>query len=197
MMNYTERLAAYAAAAYDRLPESVVSAGRRLVKDTLACAVAGVGIPSSEIVTKVVGGYGGTPEATVLVSGQKLPAPLAAHINGHYSNAIDSDDTIRYKAHVAAAVIPPALAMAEREGSSGKDFLMASIMGYEVASRVAMSLKSLAVSPSGELQFGMVSGYSGVVFGAAVAAGRLLGLDAQQMRICPPPLSSDVRCRGR
>jgi 2-methylcitrate dehydratase PrpD len=182
-MNYTETLAAFAVSAeINGLQPDTISAGKRLIKDTLACAVGGTEIPSSVIINRVVGGYGGTPEATVLVSGQKLPAPLAAHINSHLSNAIDADDTLHYKAHVAAGVVGPALAVAEREGSSGRDLLMAVITGYEVAGRIAMSLRSLVVAPDGSLQFAQVSGYTSVVFGATVAAGRLLGLDEMQMR---------------
>lgn len=183
-MNHTQTLASYAVTtAFEQVPATAAAAGKRLIKDTLACAVAGAAMPSSTIIDRVVGGYGGKPEATVLISGQKLPAPLAAHINGHYSNAIDADDTIHYKAHVAAATVAPALAIAEREGKSGRDFLLAVIMGYEVGSRIAKSMKSLAVTPSGELRFGLVSGYSSVVFAATVAAGRLLGLNTDQMRM--------------
>lgn len=183
-MNYTETLARFAATTtIDQIPEYARDAGKRLIKDTIACAIAGAQIPSSVIVNEVIGDFGGRPEATVWVTGQKLPCALAAHINGHFSNAVDSDDTLHYKAHIAAAVVAPALAVAEREGSSGADFLLASILGYEVAGRVAMSMKSLRVAPDGQLKFGLVSGYSSVVFGAVVAAGRLLGLDADQMRM--------------
>ncbi|MCG2621307.1 MmgE/PrpD family protein [Arthrobacter sp. I2-34] len=182
-MSYTQTLARFAAATrFEDLPDAARRAGKLLIKDTLACAVAGHEVPSSTLINRVVGSYGGTPEATVLVTGQKLPAALAAHINSHLSNAIDADDTIHYKAHVAAGVVAPALAVAEREGSSSQDLLAAVILGYDVAGRIAMSLRSLVVNEQGELQFAQVSGYSSVVFGATVAAGRLLGLDPDQMR---------------
>lgn len=182
--NNTTRLATFAA----EHPLSAISAadqhaGAMLIKDTLACAVAGRTIPSSVIIEKVVAARGGTPEATVLgAGGLKLPVTSAANINGHLSNAIDSDDTIHYKAHVAAAVIAPALSVAESRGSSGADYLAACLVGYEVASRVAMSMRSLTVGEDGQIVFGKVSGYSAVVFGATVAAGRLIGLTAEQMR---------------
>lgn len=181
-MNYTRTLADFACqVAFDRLPHSAVQAGKQLILDTLGCAVAGHDMPSSRIVRQVIGAYGGAPEATVLVSGQRLPAALASYVNSHLGNAIDADDTLHYKAHIAAAAVAPALAIAEREGSSGQDFLTAAIVGYEVAGRIAMSLQSLLVTEEGKFQFGPVSGYSCIAFASAVCAGRLLGLNSEQM----------------
>ncbi|MFH5824613.1 MmgE/PrpD family protein [Georgenia sp. AZ-5] len=183
-LNHTERLATFAVEqSFSDIPASDQQAGARLVKDTLACAIAGRTIPSSRIIEKVIARRGGNPEATVLgAGGLKLPVTAAAHINGHLSNAIDADDTIHYKAHVAAGVVGPALSVAEWRGSSGEEYLAACMIGYEVASRVAMSMRSLTVGEDGQIVFGKVSGYSAVVFGAVSATGRLIGLDARQMR---------------
>ncbi|WP_026927033.1 MmgE/PrpD family protein [Granulicoccus phenolivorans] len=182
--NNTARLASFAADhPFSAISESDRRAGAMLIKDTLACAVAGRTIPSSVILERVVTARGGNPEATVLgAGGSKLPVTAAANINGHLSNAIDSDDTIHYKAHVAAAVIAPALAVAEWHGNTGEEYLAACMIGYEVASRVAMSMRSLTVGEDGQIVFGKVSGYTAVVFGATSATGRLLGLDADRMR---------------
>lgn len=181
-MSYTRILADFAChTAFEQLPASAVHAGKLLVQDTLACVVAGHDLPSSRIVRQVMGTYGGVPEATVLVSGQRMPAALASYVNSHLGNAIDADDTLHYKAHIAAAAVAPALALAERQGSSGRDFLTAVIVGYEVAGRIAMSLQSLVVTDEGKFQFGPVSGYSCIAFASVVCAGRLLGLNARQM----------------
>jgi 2-methylcitrate dehydratase PrpD len=181
-MNYTKTLSDFGySTAYEQLPPSAVHAGKRLIQDTLACAVGGYELPSSRIIRKVMGAYGGAPEATVLVGGERLPAPLAAYVNSHLGNAIDADDTLHYKAHIAAATVAPALAVAERQGSSARDFLTAVVVGYEVAGRIAMSLQSLVMTPEGKLQFATVSGYSCIAFASAVCAGRLLDLNAEQM----------------
>ncbi|WP_129778400.1 MmgE/PrpD family protein [Peristeroidobacter soli] len=181
-MNYTETLADFACqVSFDQLPPGAVHAGKQLILDTLGCAVAGHDMPSSRIVRRVIAAYGGSPEATVLVSGERLPAALASYVNSHIGNAIDADDTLHYKAHIAAAAVAPALAIAERMGSSGRDFLSAVIVGYEVAGRIAMSLRSLIVTEEGKFQFGPVSGYSCIAFASTVCAGRLLGLNREQM----------------
>lgn len=181
-MNYTKTLADFACqVTLEQLPASAVHAGKQLIQDTLGCAIAGADMPSSRIVRQVIGAYGGVPEATMLVSGQRLPAALASYVNSHFGNAIDADDTLHYKAHIAAAAVAPALAIAERNGSSGRDFLSAVVVGYEVAGRIAMSLQSLIVTDDGKFQFGPVSGYSCVAFASVVCAGRLLGLTPEQM----------------
>jgi 2-methylcitrate dehydratase PrpD len=76
--------------------------------------------------------------------------------------------------HAAAPIIPAALAVAEREGKSGKDFILAVVLGYDAALRVGE-----AVNPD-HYKFWHPTG-TAATFGAAVAAGSLLGLDAQQM----------------
>src|SRR5690606_33567606 len=149
---------------------------------TVACAVAGWDLPSSRIIRELFEEQGGRPEAAVLVTGTRLPAPAAAYVNAHLSNAIDADDTLNYSAHIAAATVPAALAIAERVGSSGLDTLAAIALGYEVAGRIALSLRGLIVTPDGSFTFAPVTGYGWTSFAAAVASARLLGLDTLGMR---------------
>lgn len=183
MTTYTEGLSAFAhQTRYSDLSSDAVTATKRLIQDTLACGVAGVVMPSSKAVIDVFGAMGGAPQSSVLVSGQKLPMAQATYINSHLGNAIDSDDTLRYSAHIAASVIAPALAVAEHVNASGEDLISAVAVGYQVGGQIALSLKGMRVGDDGKLQFAPVSGYSYITFAAAVAAGRLLGLNATQMR---------------
>ncbi|MEU0478921.1 MmgE/PrpD family protein [Streptosporangium sp. NPDC006013] len=174
------RFAAEAGAA--DLPQVALDGARRLLLDTVACAVAGWDLPSSRIIRELMEEQGGRQEATVLVSGARLPAPAAAYVNAHLSNAIDADDTLNYSAHIAASTVAPALAIAERVGSSGLDTLAAIALGYEVAGRIGLSLRGLVVTPAGSFTFAPVTGYGWTGFAAAVASGRLLGLDTMGMR---------------
>lgn len=181
-MNYTDKLVKHAVLPSGQIPNRVLDAGRYLIQDTLACTVAGYDAPSSRAVVDALQRFGGEPSATVLATGARIASPTAAYINAHMGNAVDADDTIHYKAHVASAVVAPALAIAEQESSSGLDFLAAVIVGYDVAARIAMSLEVLAEDSEGRLQFAPITGYSATAFGSAVAAGRLLGLDEEGMR---------------
>lgn len=180
---YTERLARFSASTrVDDLSSATLHATKRLILDTLGCAVAGAGAESTLAIARVLARFGGVEESTVVGSGQRLPAPLAAYINAYAANALDADDDLHYKAHVAAAAIPPALAMAERQARSGLDLIAATAIGYDVAARVGMSLRGLSIDDEGELRFAPVTGYSWCGFAAAVSSGWLLDLDQDQMR---------------
>src|SRR4051794_34095590 len=108
------------------VPDAVLHDARRLVLDAIACGLGGYDAgPSSRIVLDVVGGAGGTPEATILVGGRRVPMPVAAYVNTHFGNVLDADDTLRYRGHHGIVSVFPALAVGEREGSPGRDFLAA------------------------------------------------------------------------
>jgi 2-methylcitrate dehydratase PrpD len=180
--SYTQTLADFAAGvSFDDLPPATVIATQRVILDTLGCVVGGSDLASSRMVRAVKTSAGGTPEATVLVTGDRLPASGAAHVNGHAGNALDAEETIRHSGHLAAATVPPALAVAERQTSHGADFVAAVAVGFDVAARIGLSLKHLDVGDDGRVEVAPVSGLSWATFGATVAAGRLLGLDRDQM----------------
>jgi 2-methylcitrate dehydratase PrpD len=180
--SFTQRLVRFGVEqSFGDLPISAVAATRNLIRDTLGCIIAGRAAPSSRIIAELLEGQGGTPEASALVSGRKLPAAMAAHINAHCGNALDADDTVFYKAHIGSAVVPAALALAEQRGLSGSEFIAAVALGYEVAGRIGLSLEALNVGADGKFQFGPVTGYSWIGIGATLAAGRLLGLDEDEM----------------
>jgi 2-methylcitrate dehydratase PrpD len=180
--SFTQRLVQFSVEQrFSDLPASAVAATRNLIRDTLGCIIAGRGAPSSRIIAEVLEALGGAPQASALVSGRKLPAAMAAHINAHCGNALDADDTVLYKAHIGSAVVPAALVLAEQHELSGAEFIAAVTLGYEVAGRIGLSLEALTVGPDGKFQFGPVTGYSWIGIGATVAAARLLGLDEDQM----------------
>lgn len=181
--NVTAALAEFSCATtFSDLPSGIAQSGKRLILDTLACGVGGYRVPSSQIVERVMGRRGGVPEATIFVSGARVPCAVASYVNAHFANALDADDTPYSATHIAAGLVPPALAVAEREGASGRDLIAAVVIGHEVAGRIG---RSLGVAPPG-MDGGSSEQMSGalgwVTFAAAVAAGRLLGLDTEQMR---------------
>ncbi|MGY8960684.1 MAG: MmgE/PrpD family protein, partial [Alphaproteobacteria bacterium] len=103
--------------------------------------------------------------------------PAAALINGTMAHSLDFDDThAEGSLHSSAPIVPAALAAAEMAGASGKDFIAAIVAGYEVQIRL-----SLALGPSDHYDRGFHPTATCGVFGATVAAGKLLGLDAAAM----------------
>ena len=180
--SYTRTLARFAVEARTGdLSPAAVAATKRVALDTLGCTVGGRGVASSEILTRVRTAPGGAGEATVLVGGERLPLASAAFLNAHYANALDAEETIRHSGHLAACAVPPALSAAEALGSSGVELLGAVAVGFDVAARIGLSLRHIDLLDDGTVEIAPVAGLSWAAFASTVAAGRLLGLDAEGM----------------
>jgi 2-methylcitrate dehydratase PrpD len=147
-----------------------------LIASTIASAALGSGIASSAIIRALAREHGGTPEASIWFdAGPKLPVADAAQVNAVMSDAAASDDSdLRNIVHAGTTLASTSLAMAERTGASGQDVLAAIVLGYEASGRIGE-----AITPRFRQQ-----GFHGclvAIFGGAVAAGRLLGLNAARM----------------
>ncbi len=172
----TEALArVLATTTYDDLPVQTVADAKLAILDWLGSALAGAWEPPAQIARAVVRTLGMSDDATVFPDGRSSAAG-AALANGVASHILEFDDVHKGSTlHAAAPVLPAALAIAEREGASGRAFILASVLGYEAAFRVGE-----AVNPS-HYYYWHPTG-TAATFGAAAAAGSLLGLDAMQMR---------------
>jgi 2-methylcitrate dehydratase PrpD len=160
---------------YEDIPEKVRILAKYCFLDWLGSVYAGSQEEPVRMMLEMVKGMPGKPECTVIPDGSKNIPLLAALINGASSHMVEMDDLHRPSIfHPAAPIIPAALAVAEREERPGKDLIAAIVAGYEVGIRVAeMVGKS-------HYQFWHTTATCGT-FGAAVAAGKLLLLDPQQM----------------
>jgi 2-methylcitrate dehydratase PrpD len=165
---------ALSSATYDDLPAQVVVDTHRAILDWLGSALAGALEPPARMAQRAVARFGDSSEATVFAGGRAAAAG-AALANGVASHILELDDIHKGSTvHAAAPVIPAALAVAEREHATGRDFVLAVTLGYEAALRVGE-----AVNPS-HYRFWHPTG-TAATFGAAVAAGSLLRLNARQM----------------
>ena len=105
------------------------------------------------------------------------PAPVAALINGTLAHSLDFDDTHGAGSiHCSAPVVPAALAAAEVAGSTGEELVTAITAGFEVMTRLSLSL-----DPTAHYERGYHPTATCGVFGAAAACGNLYGLDEKQM----------------
>lgn len=162
------------------LPVEILNAGRRLTVDTLGVALGAVVLPQAQQVLDEVSSWGGAPEATLLGTKTHTSTVQAAYANSYLANLLDADETLLNYAHIANAIVPSALAVAERVGASGKDLLSAVAVGYEVAARIGASYRSWSLV-NDQPEWSPVAGYSWVIFGVTAAAGRLLHLTKDQM----------------
>ncbi len=180
MANETVRLAEYAAALrYEDLPAAVVAAARDCIIDTVAACVCGSGLPWSRIVIDYAERTGPGGTSRILGRGSAVQAPSAALANGALAHAFELDALTRpgAGAHPGATVLPPALAVAQQNGvtAGGRNLIAAFVAGNEVMIRIGR-----ATGHTNEARGFHAPGTTGP-FGAAVACGHLLGLDAAQM----------------
>ena len=172
----TRTLARYVVnAQYDDIPEDVRHEARRALLNWLGCAIGASHHETIDRALAALAPFAGAPQAAVLGRSERLDILNAAFLNGVSSHVLDFDDTHEKAIHPSAPVYPALLALGEWRNMSGADFLHAFILGVEVECRLALS-----VFPEHYDVGWHVTGTAGV-FGAAAAAGKLLGLSAQQM----------------
>jgi 2-methylcitrate dehydratase PrpD len=135
------QLAAFAAdTAYDDLPGDVVESVKMRVLDTLGITVAAAPLETSRAARDWAQEQGGVAAASAVGLGQRLPANLAAFVNGVLAHSLDYDDThLPSVLHPSATVVPTALAAAERCGADGKELIRAIAVGLETCVRLGMA----------------------------------------------------------
>ncbi len=175
-MRATQRLARFIAeTTYPDLPEAVTGHVKRCILDWLGAALAGIAEPASQAIVQIVKDLGGREESTVIGGSFMSSCVNAALANGVTGHAAELDDIHEASViHPGAPVIPAALAVGERIGASGEELIAAVAVGYETGIRVAK-----AVMPT-HYEYWHPTGTCGT-FGAAAAAGKLLGLDEETM----------------
>src|SRR5713101_1404909 len=173
----TQVLAEFAASlSYDNIPERVREYCKDVLLDTLACAVAGHQGDETYQLAALAAGLAQSNESTV-IGGDRLSLAGATMLNGYLITAVTMCDTHRPTlTHITPEVVPPALAIAERDALSGRDLLIAMAAGFEVTTRVGIGIDYPAFRARGWHGPGVLG-----PFGAAAAVGRLLRLSPQAM----------------
>lgn len=173
----TQALAGFAAALrYDDLPERVRTHCKNLLLDALACALAGNQGEETPQLTALAASLAQSKESSV-IGGDPLSLAGATLLNGYLITAVTMCDVQRATmTHITPEVIPPALAIAERDGQSGRDLLVALAAGFEVITRIGIGIDFPAFRARGWHGPGVLG-----PFGAAAAVGRLRGFDADTM----------------
>src|SRR5688572_2591195 len=162
---------------YEDLPERTRERTRDLLFDAIGNAVAGHLGEETPQVAALARALGASNESTV-IGGAPLSMAGATVLNGFLISAITAMDAYHPAAcHVTPEVVPPALAIAERDGVSGKELLTAVAAGFEVTTRVCVGLDFPAFRRRGWHSPGVAG-----PFGGAAAVGRLLRLDADRQR---------------
>ncbi|MBZ5661535.1 MAG: MmgE/PrpD family protein [Acidobacteriia bacterium] len=175
----TGQLARYMADARNRdLPPKVALEAKHHILDTLGAIVSGTHLKAGEMAIAYVRAQGGTPEASVIGANFKTSAVNAAFANAMSAHGDETDDVeLATHAHPGSSSVPAALAMAEREGRSGAEFLRAVTLGYDICCRFLTALDTENVRGTHRSSEGL-----GSTLAAAAAAASLARLDEMQMR---------------
>ena len=175
-----ESLATYIASALNNpLPPEVDVKTRHHILDTIGAMITGSRLKPGEAAIKFVRSQGGTEESAVIGSNVVTTAINAAMANGMLAHSNETDDSHAPSlTHPGCAVVPAALAMAEREQASGEALVRAVTLGYDVGSRVARAMGGIDARG----WHGHATHTIGPMFGATAAAAALAGLNPDQVR---------------
>ena len=164
---------------YDDLPQAVVARTEELFLDWFASALAGKGARPTRIMEQFAAEMGPKEGASEILVSRKRTSPMfAALINGAASHFVEQDDLHNSSVlHPGTVVFPAVLAAAQATGASGREFIAASVAGYECGVRVGEFL--------GRSHYKVfhTTGTAGKL-AAAAGVARLLKLDADQMQHC-------------
>jgi 2-methylcitrate dehydratase len=158
---------------YEMLPDEVSHQAKCCLLDALGCAIGAYAAPGRSIVEDVMSEIGGKEEATVLGSGLRTSALNATLVNSFLVRYLDCNDVGGggHNSDCLASI----LAIAEREGSSGKDILTSIVISYELGARF--------IEAMGKAGFGL-GGFTGDIRGGLTmppALGKIMGLNEEQI----------------
>lgn len=174
----SRRLAAWAAGLrYEDIPDAARERARQCIIDTTGAALFGARLPWSSIVAGHAQNCGGNGTSRVIGTSLKVSAPAAALANGVAAHAFELDGLRKPSAgvHPGAILLPSALAAGEAQGTDGKALLTAFVAGAEVMFRIGLAARQTTES------LGFHAPGTNGPFGSAIVAGKLLGLNSEQL----------------
>jgi 2-methylcitrate dehydratase PrpD len=158
---------------FDELPAEVVQAAKLHLADGIGVSLAGYVHDFARPALELCVDAGGNPQATIWATGQRTSASMAALTNGTLMHGLDYDDThTEAIVHATAVIGPTVMAVGEKVGASGNEVITAAVAGYE--SFIRLGLAAPGQFHARGFHATAVCG----VFASAIAAARLLGLDA-------------------
>lgn len=185
---------------HDDIPKELVNEAKRLLMDSVGCAMAGTCTQKGQIALKFARSYGSSTEATIIGAREKAPAAVASFANGELFNAMDYDALCAPSGHITPYVLAAPLAVAEWKNASGKDLITAIVISHEIAQRISAGLViagslSRKTSENGiSLQL-PIHGYGVNIFGGIAGAAKISRLTSEKIghafgigaSMCPVP----------
>jgi 2-methylcitrate dehydratase PrpD len=175
----TEKFAKFIVdAEYGGISEKAKTKAKLCILDCFGALLAGSMEPINKPVKRYIERVGGKEEATVIGLGLKTSAPQAAFANGVFGHVLDYDDTNQiFVGHASVVTLPTMLALGEAMTLCGEDVITAYMVGTEVQWKLGDAL----VTSGNHYSKGWHSTGTIGTFGATAAAGKLLGLNKEEM----------------
>jgi len=176
-----QQLSAYMGAANTRaLPDEVVERAKEHILDTFAAMISGSGLRPGRAALEFARSYGGKEIATVVASKIVCGPIEAAFVNGVLAHSDETDDSHGpSRSHPGVSVVPAAFAAGEQFAISGVQFLRAVTLGYDIGTRITMSMGG----PAYQTATHRSTHGTAACFGAGAAAGCAAALSADKMRL--------------
>ncbi|MFM9970894.1 MAG: MmgE/PrpD family protein [Burkholderiales bacterium] len=174
---HTRRIAEFVSGLrYEAIPAEVIERIKLMILDSIGCAIFGTELEWSQILMDTLSEVDSSTTCGVWGTQRRLSAPHAALVNGSLVQSFELDDVHRVGVlHVGAVTLPAVLAAMELHPEmTGKDFLTASVAGYEIGPRVGMCMGQEHIGQ------GWHSGATVGVFSSAAGAAAALRLTADQ-----------------
>ena len=163
---------------YEAIPDKAIQIARMSLIDGIGTCLAGSASDAGRIITDYVREGNSRPEATVIAKGFKTSAAEAALANGTMMHALDYDDCAEnFLGHPTTVILPAVLALGESVGISGKEALLAYILGYEVGNKIGFGM-----GPT-HFDAGWHATATIGALAAVTASVKVLKLDVQQTRM--------------
>src|ERR1700730_1806754 len=176
-----QQLSAYMASAGTRaLPDDVTEKAKEHILDTFAAMISGSGLPPGRAAIEFARGYGGKEIATVVASNIVCGPIEAAFANGVLAHSDETDDSHGpSRSHPGVSVVPAAFAAGEQFAITGAHFMRAVALGYDIGSRITMSMGG----PAYQAATHRSTHGTAASFGAGAAAGCAASLTGEKMRL--------------
>jgi 2-methylcitrate dehydratase PrpD len=180
----TQELADFAVETkFEDLPSSIVEETKKILMEFIGVGLAALSTDKGKLVAALGRRLGGPPESSIIGFGDKVSSSSAALANGELMITLDYCDNMSF-GHDGLFVIPPAMAIAESVGASGRDLILAMVVGFEISSRLARAARWHTIT-SEEVRKAISNPpkdkNAHSAFGGAAAAGKLLKLDRERM----------------
>jgi 2-methylcitrate dehydratase PrpD len=130
---------------FNHLDKMTISRAWWRILDTIGCAIAGANAAGNREMLNLITKWAGSPESIALGYDFKIPAHNAAMINSLMARSFDFEpvkaegERTHIAAHVSGTTVPTALAIAEKQGASGKDLITALVLGDDIACRLGIA----------------------------------------------------------